>query len=100
VKDTGPLRHDGCRRAQAPGAPPAGTIAGDDVARILAGSRRGMTAHGMAAILRSTSTPAPHHVAAVAEELDALVLLGRARRVDGQRRLGHGGRADTAWYPT
>jgi type IV pilus biogenesis protein CpaD/CtpE len=69
-----------------------------DVAQLLAGCRRGMTAYGAAAILRSTSTPAPHHVAAVAEELDALVAVGQARRVDGQRRLGHGGRADTMWF--
>jgi hypothetical protein len=99
VKDTDALRHDGCRRAPAQGGPPARTIASDDVARILAGCRRGMTAYGAAALLRGSSTPAPHHVAAVAEEFDALVRLGQARRVDGRRRLGNGGRADTVWYP-
>ena len=57
----------------------------------------GVTAFGATCLLRPTLNPAPRAVAQVADELDALVVLDRARRVDGQR-LGCGGTGDTAWY--
>ena len=58
-----------------------------EVARLLC--PRGVTAFGATCLLRHTLNPAPRAVAQVADELDALVVLGRARRVDGQR-LGCG----------
>ena len=66
-----------------------------EVERLLC--RRGVTAFGATCLLRHTLNPAPQAVARVADELDDLVVLGRARRVDGQR-LGRGGTGDTAWY--
>ena len=68
-----------------------------EVERLLC--RRGVTAVGATCLLRHTLSPAPRAVAEVADALDALVVDGRARRVDGVR-MSNGGIADTIWYPT
>ncbi len=75
-----------------------GCVAVAEAERILKGSRHGLSAHTLAAIVRRTMTPAPRAVSAAADALDELVALGRARRIDGER-LGHGGRGSTTWWP-
>ncbi len=91
----------GARVRGGPRRPPRDGIGSllEDVERLLAACPRGLTAHATASLLRRTESPAPFQVAAVAEELDALVALGRARRLDGQRRTGYGGAGDAMWFP-
>lgn len=83
-------------------------------AAVLPGARRGMTALGLAVLWirphkcsdctnRGVKGPCLHpgkpKVAAMADALDAMVVEGKATRVDGER-LGNGGTDSTVWYPS